>query len=425
MIEAIGRIRERRRARAIPRSGAGAHYAQPPDRRFAVHEAAVACLLCDRAGIITEANPVAHRLLGRAPHTLTGLALQDAGLSLPDVNKALPDEPLVVDFRHPDGRILALECAAGRVTDEGGSSEGVAWWVSDVTARRDAEVALEAARQRIRQGERLETLGTLAGGLAHDFNNLLAPIVGNVDLVLLDTPAGSTRFEDLETVRMAAERASELASRLLHLSRPERDNVEPVLVQDIMAEALALLSSSPGQNLTVVEQLDPNCPPIRGTRTQLHQVLFNLCKNALQAMPGGGTLSVTVEFTAQLATRRNLASKVDGGGFVRVIIADTGTGMSAETVERVFEPFFSTKAEGSGSGLGLAMVKSIVSGWGGSIDLSSTLGKGTRFTLVLPAFRQSGGASDTERESGRGHVGPETGTDCLRSRDHTGLDASV
>jgi len=347
---------------------------------------AVAALVADEGGVVLDANRAAHLLLGRAPGTLTGFTLAEAGLPLASVESGTDDESLRVEFSHPDGRALLLECVAAPIPAEVGEERRVAWWITDVTERVRAEAALEEANKRIRQSERLETLGTLAGGLAHDFNNLLAPIIGNVELVLLDLPEGSTMCADLQTAHTAALRAAELASRLLHLSRPERDSIEAVKVQDIMVEAVALLTTQPGQPLDIVERIEVDCPPIRGTRTQLHQVFFNLCKNAVQAMPQGGTLTVTVEFTESHVTLNGGSRGRRDGGYVRVMVSDTGTGMSPETVERVFDPFFTTKAEGSGSGLGLSMVKTIVSGFGGSIDLKSSLGKGATFTLLFPKY---------------------------------------
>lgn len=386
VIQSLARRRHRRQGHPPDRTGGTDDAGAVHSFREVFQSSVVATLLAEEEGVIIDANPAAHRLLGRAPGTLTGFTLAEAGLSRGSVEGGSDLDPRRVHFSHPDGRSLLLDCVSTAIRTDAGGERTIAWWISDVTERMTAEMALEEANKRVRQSERLETLGTLAGGLAHDFNNLLAPILGNLELALLDLPDGSTMATDLRTAHTAALRAAELASRLLHLSRPERDCIEAVKVQDLMVEVVALLTTRAGQPLDIVERIETECPSILGTRTQLHQVLFNLCKNAVQAMPGGGTLTVTVEFAESHVTLNARRGDRRDGGFVRVTISDTGTGMSPDVVDRAFDPFFTTKGEGNGSGLGLSMVKSIVSGCGGSIEVRSVPGKGSTFTLLFPVF---------------------------------------
>jgi signal transduction histidine kinase len=350
-------------------------------------------------------------LLGRAPDTLDGFLLSDVGIRGASLDGSLgaSKDPVPITFAHPDGAERRLEATVVPASDEFGEPGGVAIWIMDTTDGCATAEKLEAATARIRQSERLERLGTLAGGLAHDFNNLLAPIVGNVELVQLDLPDDSPNQEDLEVARLAALRASDIANRLLHLSRPERDHVEPVRIQDLMSEALALLRSSSGRGIEFVERVDVNCPPVLATKTEIHQVLFNLCKNAVQAMPGGGTLSATVESTEAVATWRSRPPAGESGTLVRVVLTDTGIGMDAKTLERVFEPFFTTKIVGKGSGLGLAMARNIVSTYGGTIEVRSVEGRGSTFALLFPT------ASDVQHADGH----PDAPAPGPKDEDHT------
>jgi signal transduction histidine kinase/CheY-like chemotaxis protein len=347
--------------------------------RAAIARAPIGYLLVSDDGVVRDANASAHEILGRAPRTLAGFDL--ARLQLADAAGGA-DGCAVTSFIHPDGSTRTLELSSSGLRRADGVSERVIW-LADVTGRARAAEELERARTQLRRNERLETLATLAGGLAHDFNNLLAPIVGHVDLAKLDIDEGSRAHEDLDLVKAAAQRASELAHRLLRLSRPERDRVEPVSLQEILKEVLGLLGIAPSASVQVVEQLDPTCPSVLGTKTQLHQVLFNLCKNALYAMPAGGTLTAVVDAPEALATWE--VSPRTGRRVVRVRVTDTGTGMDDETQKRIFEPFFTTKVAGEGSGLGLSMVRNIVTSYHGTISVRSAPGRGSTFSLVFPA----------------------------------------
>jgi nitrogen-specific signal transduction histidine kinase/ActR/RegA family two-component response regulator len=258
-------------------------------------------------------------------------------------------------------------------------------WVEDVTHRADLARALAEARDQLRDSERLQTLATLAGGLAHDLNNILTPIIGYADLAREAIEPGSRAIEDIDLVKAAATRAADLVSRLMLLSRAERDDVVPVSVQDVVREVLSLLAVPGGRQVEIVQRADVSCRPILGTKSQIHRVLFNLCKNAVHAMPDGGTLTVSVESPEVLALWE---STPDGATppFVRVRVEDTGVGMDDRTLERIFEPLFTTRGEGKGSGLGLAMVKSIVGQYGGSISVRSRPGQGTTFSLVFAGY---------------------------------------
>jgi signal transduction histidine kinase len=378
LVAGWGTLRQRRARGAHALSGADEEARGLASVRAVLDASPLGFLGLDSADVIRDANRTAHDLLGRAPDTLLGFRPAEVGLAAPTDRAAAALES---DFDHPDGRARRLLLTLERAAD--GSST---MWVEDVTHRADLARALAEARDQLRHSERLQTLATLAGGLAHDLNNLLAPIIGYADLAREGIEPGSRAIEDIDLVKAAATRAADLVSRLMLLARAERDEVVPVSIQDVVREVLALLAVPRGRQVEIVLRADVSCRPILGTKSQIHRVLYNLCKNAVHAMPDGGTLTVSVESPEVLALWE---SSPDGATppFVRVRVEDTGVGMDDRTLERIFEPLFTTREEGEGSGLGLAMVKSIVAQYEGSISVRSRPGQGTTFSLVFAGTR--------------------------------------
>ncbi|HYL71500.1 MAG TPA: ATP-binding protein, partial [Candidatus Dormibacteraeota bacterium] len=249
----------------------------------------------------------------------------------------------------------------------------------------------ERMNARLRQAERLDTVGHLAGGVAHDFNNLLAIISNYNEFVIGGMEAvrsGAAPLEsldevaaDAEQVKLASERAAALTKRLLLLGG--RSIVKPAVfnVNALLDEVRALLRSTLGEQIVLRTEYAPDLWDVEADRSQIEQVLLNLALNARDAMPGGGTLYLLTENCAvEAGTGQELAP----GDYVRITVRDTGTGMSTDTLEHAFEPFFTTKPKGSGTGLGLATVHGIVAQAGGAVQLSSQPGRGTEARVLLP-----------------------------------------
>ncbi|MCU0618535.1 MAG: PAS domain S-box protein [Gemmatimonadaceae bacterium] len=259
-------------------------------------------------------------------------------------------ETQVVPIRDPDGTVRA----------------GMALAV-DVTERKKVEAE---RRQRLK----MEAVGTLAGGIAHDFNNILASIMGYAELIAMETRDERVR-EDIGEVLVAAGRGRELVQRILAFSRSGSEEHRPVALAPIVDEAVRLLRPTLPRGVEVAVHVEDALPTVLGDPLELHQVVVNLCGNALHAMrTGGGSLD--------LALRR---VEAHGGPHVRLMVRDAGTGMPPDVLERAFDPFFTTKAPGEGSGMGLAMVHGIVTSMGGRIMLDSVPGGGTTATVDLPA----------------------------------------
>jgi signal transduction histidine kinase len=249
---------------------------------------------------------------------------------------------------------------------------------------RQANEELHKLERQLMHSQKLEALGTLAGGVAHDLNNTLVPILALSKLALDDLPETSPVRPDIETIVRASERARDLVKQILAFSRKQALEKLQVDVALMSREALRMLRASLPASIQIVEQIS-EVPPVYGNAGELHQVVVNLVTNAAQAIGGGvGNIMVRLSGTAQ----RQSSPLDEAGPEVCLSIADTGCGMDEATVERVFEPFFTTKAVGDGTGLGLSVVHGIVTRHGGRIAVRSSPGEGSEFTLWLPAIAQ-------------------------------------
>jgi PAS domain S-box-containing protein len=279
--------------------------------------------------------------------------------------------------------------------------------------RLRAAAEQDRLQQRLQQSLRLESLGQLVGGVAHDFNNLLNVIVGYTDFTaeqLGALAADDDRIEpvlaDVEQVRTAAAQAIRVTRQLLTFSKSEAARREVLDMNEVVDSAGQLLRRSLGEQINLVISAEPELWRVEADRGQLEQVLVNVSLNARDAMPGGGRLTIETANTEVDAAYAAQRPGLEPGRYSRLAVSDTGTGMDPATLQRVFEPFFSTKERGRGTGLGLATVYGIVTGLGGTIDLYSEVGLGTTVSVLLPVTEQVAAAAvepDRPREELRGH----------------------
>ncbi len=260
---------------------------------------------------------------------------------------------------------------------------------SDVTAQRQAQADKEQLEAQLRQSQKMEAIGTLAGGIAHDFNNILGAILGYGELAHQQSAAGSPMQRYLDNVMHAAERAKSLVERILGFSRSGLGDRMPVNIQSVVEETLELLEASLPAGITLESRIEAGNAAVIGDATDLHQVAMNLCTNAIQAMPGGGVLRVSLDCSDLSGSRTLSRGSLAAGPYVRLIVSDTGSGIPPQVLERIFDPFFTTKAVGAGTGLGLSLVHGIVADLGGAIDVSTTAGAGTRFEIWLPVVGET------------------------------------
>jgi PAS domain S-box-containing protein len=280
-----------------------------------------------------------------------------------------------------DGRRRVTRIFKTPVKDDRGLMVGVQGILWDVTERRTLE-------EQLRQSQKMEAVGQLAGGVAHDFNNLLTAILGNLALVQSRLPNSSQELSMLEVAEKAALRAAELTRQLLGFSRRTMLRTEPIGLNLAIEDTVRILQRTIDPRISVVIRTAPNLWTVRADPSQINQVLMNLCLNSRDAMPHGGQLILETENIVLTEQEARLRLSARAGEFVRLRVQDTGMGMTAETRAHIFEPFFTTKEPGKGTGLGLAMVFGIVQQHDGWIDCTSEIRCGARFDIYLPRYGQ-------------------------------------
>ena len=283
----------------------------------------------------------------------------------------------------PVGRVKHLHVVAHVMRTEARDVEFFGA-VKDVTQEKWAQAERERLEQRLRQAAKMEAVGRFAGGISHDFNNVLTSVYAYAEMAFDEAPADSRVRRYAQNVLNAATRGRELVEQILTYSRSQRGKCEPVDVTHVVAETLDLLRGS----LPVGIHLEASAPEsplvVIADATQLHQVVMNLCSNAIQAMCAGGILRVMLETLELFGERTVSHGTLGAGSYLQLIVEDGGSGMEKATLARIFEPFFTTKAVGKGTGLGLSLVYEIITDLGGAIDVKSAPQQGTRFTIFLP-----------------------------------------
>jgi PAS domain S-box-containing protein len=262
-----------------------------------------------------------------------------------------------------------------------GEIKGIRGIATDITSRKEME-------NKLKEAQKLQALGTLAGGIAHDFNNILMGMQLFTELAIKKIPENHTSLQDLQKVSASQSRAKELIRQILAFSRQSGDEREPILIHEALGEAMSMIRSTLPATIKVIEDLPP-CGYILGNKAQMHQILMNLCTNALHAMHGNGILNIKLEPAASTIQENNKKGKTGSGKankMVKIAVIDNGAGMDEKTSQRIFEPFFTTKKIGTGTGLGLATVYGIVKQYGGEINFNTAEGKGTAFYIYLPAL---------------------------------------
>lgn len=365
-------------------------------------------------GTIMLANAQTERLFGYRREELVG---QSVDLLVPAHFRAAHPGHRDRYFAQPRSRPMGAGVALTAVRKDGtefpaeislsaletGGGLVVSAAIRDVTDRLIAQAERErliqqaerdAAERRLQHARRLESLGELAGGVAHDFNNILAVIANYTELVretlsepAPDRAAVDTACDDLEQISRAAERATRLTKQLLAFGRRDITQAEVLDLNHIVTGVHQMLHRTIGEHIHMIIELDPALRPVAADATQVEQILVNLIVNARDAMPTGGTVSIETA-NAELGDDDVTESSPPAGRYVRLRIGDTGCGMPPDVAERAFEPFYTTKPRGSGTGLGLATVYGIVRAAGGDINLYSEPGIGTTITILLPATDQ-------------------------------------
>ena len=370
--------------------------------RFArlFNSAPIAIATVDREGTISTTNAAFARLFGRAIDgvpagkvTLASLADADGAEAL---RKALDAaiagrglvEPVDIAFRDDKERSGCVYLSP--IEQAEGESEAAIAYAIDTTEQRALEM-------QIAQSQKMQAIGQLAGGIAHDFNNMLTAIIGFSDFLLMNHRPTDPAFQDIMNIKQNANRAAGLVRQLLAFSRQQTLRPERLQLSDVLSELSILLGRLLGENIELRLESGSDIWPVKADLHQFEQVIINLAVNARDAMPNGGKLMIS---TANVTERESLAlgqHRVQPGEYVLIEVSDTGTGMAPEVMQKIFEPFFSTKEVGRGTGLGLSTVYGIVKQTGGYIFAESELGRGTVMRVYLPRYVEVAGEAEPAR----------------------------
>lgn len=294
-------------------------------------------------------------------------------------------------WQAPD-RHLVLDIHEAPLFDEKGKPAGIVGCGRDITQEKEIKDALDRSEARFKDIERqlfhaqkMEAMGTLAGGIAHDFNNMLSPIIGYTEMVLDDVPTDSQSYENLNEVLKSANRAKDLVQQILSFSRQSKETLTPLKLQPVLDNVCKLLRATLPATIQIKRHVSRKCGMVRADPTQIHQVLMNLCTNAYHAMrKDGGLLQVTLAEVEAIPANPAVSTPIISGPHAKIAVSDTGCGIKRDILGRIFDTYFTTKAVGEGTGLGLAMVYSIVKKHGAEIRVLSEPGKGSVFDIYLP-----------------------------------------
>ncbi len=261
--------------------------------------------------------------------------------------------------------------------------------VTDISERRKAEKEKIDLQKQLQQSQKMEAVGTLAGGIAHDFNNILSIILGNTELAIDDVPESNPARHNLEEANAASLRAKDLVQQLLSFSRKSNQKQTIVNIGPIIKDCLKFLRSIIPANIEILRTFPDELCIISADPTQIHQVMLNLCTNAAHAMTeNGGIMEVSLSVTEIGKAEVNQYAELDQGQYVKITVSDTGYGIAKEHIDRVFDPYFTTKKVGEGSGIGLSVVHGIVKRHNGAISVVSEYGKGATFDVFFPVVEK-------------------------------------
>jgi PAS domain S-box-containing protein len=373
-----------------------------------LNSAVAAIVTIDAKGVIDSVNPATERIFGYPAAELIG---QNVRMLMPEPFHSEHDAYLAnylstgrrkiigigreVIGRRKDGTTFPIDLAVSEFV-----ADGVRYFsgiITDLSDRKRVEEALLESERKLAQAQRLEAVGQLTGGIAHDFNNLLTVITGNLELIEMRN-RDDALSKMLRDAQDAADLGAKLTSRLLAFAR--RSHLEPEILglNDLVLNVTSMLRRTLGEHISLSTVLAPDLWPVKADPTQAESSLVNLAINARDAMPKGGKLVVETRNAQMEEIRSGKDVELARGDYVRISVADTGTGMPADVRDRAFEPFFTTKTRGHGTGLGLSMVYGFAKQSGGHVTISSEVDRGTTINIYLPRAGRGAPAGEAPSE---------------------------
>jgi PAS domain S-box-containing protein len=311
----------------------------------------------------------------------------------------IDDKPREVDLCRKDGTCIPVSVRGWLVTDEESNPVAVGGFVKDISLEKALQKEKSALEQMLIQNQKMEALGTLAGGIAHDFNNLLGAIIGYTELSLEDLRCEQHPAADkLPKVLAASQRAANLVKQILRFSRREDEKYTQLSLTPLLKEEMNLIRSTIPTHIKIEQHFSADVDDIMGDANQIHQVIMNLCTNAYQAMQNqAGTITVSLKNVHLAQPKEFMTMMLPSGNYVELTVSDTGKGIDDSQINRIFEPYFTTKAAGEGTGLGLAVTLGIVKNHNGLIEVDSHPGKGTLFRVLFPTMTEDSDTPEIHR----------------------------
>ena len=355
---------------------------------FNSHLDAIFVLSAEKQSKVIECNRAACEIFGYELHEMIGqsieMLLADKS-QMPVLRKSLldavADEGYLKNYqfmlKKKSGVVFPAEHSIVELTSDQGEPAGWLTIVRDLTEQREIDM-------RLRQAQKMEAIGNLAAGIAHDFNNILFPIVGMSELLLEDLSPGSIEYENAKTILKAGKRGRELVKQILAFSRQADNKMVPTRIQQILKDVLKLIRSTIPADIELSQKIQNDCGPVMAEPTQIHQTIMNLVTNAYHAVENNrGRISIQLQEVSLDSNESNQLS-ISPGRYAMLTVADTGCGIDAAVMEKIFEPYFTTKEQGKGTGIGLAVVYGIIKEHKGSIKFTSEPGSGTEAYVYLP-----------------------------------------
>ncbi len=355
----------------------------------------------DGNGVITGYNLTATKLLGYDSQTLIGKNAWDLYTETSETRikskqiikhfyNGEPIKDLELQINHREGHPVWVSLSVEIIKDASGGIIETRTMLIDISDRKRLE-------KQLLQAQKMEAMGTLAGGIAHDFNNILYPISGYAEILSSSYQDDAVLKEKLNQILLGTQKAKALINQILTISRKKTQELKPIKIQIVLKEVLRLIKSLLPATIETIHKIDSDVSPVMADPTQIHQIALNLITNAFHAMEkGGGKLTITLS-EVELADPEPGAPEMVPGTYACLTVADTGIGMDKDTLGRIFDPYFTTKKEDKGTGLGLAVVHGIINAHQGSITVNSEKETGTRFKVYLPALEQNTATDDSDK----------------------------
>ena len=363
--------------------------------------------LCKMDGQLVAVNPAYANIMGYSVDETLKLTYWDItpikyevdeNRQIENIEKTRGYGPYEKEYIHKDGHLVPVRLNGMVVIRDG--NEYIWSSVEDITVLKNAEDEKIKLVEQLRQSHKMEAIGTLAGGIAHDFYNLLGIILGYAEMVNDATPENSSTKNKMEKIIKAGNRAKDLVSQILLFSRKEAMGTTPIQIHLLIKESLELLRSSIPTTIEIKQKIDSQCGYINANMTKIQQVIMNLCTNAAQSMDeNGGILEIELISTNLSANELLSEPNLSPGPYVQLSVKDNGTGIAQQDLSKIFDPYFTTKEFGKGSGMGLAVVAGIVKSFGGMIKVNSQLGQGTTVFVYFPKVEGTSNEELVDTES--------------------------